>query len=289
MPVEVYRDNREASRSAVLAHAGFGTDSDLRIARFSENVDVANVLPGATYHSACLVLSGGMIRLDQKTPIIAPGSVTVEPTWFEGSFTNDVQTDWISVYVRAERMTELAQDLIPGGHEPDLLRVEGAADPVLAVLLRSAATALLRAETISRIELDGWAQVIGAHLLRLHTNRPVDVAKGPGRLSPRALKLLIEAIEEDLDGDLTLANLARILDVGTSHLSVGFRSAMGRTIHQYILERRVDRARDLLEASETPLADIAFSVGFASQSHMTAVFRRHLGTTPGAYRRMRRN
>ncbi len=285
MPVEVFRDEREVARSAILDHAGFGMDADLRIARFSENVDIANVRPGAAYASSCLILSGGMIRLDRKTPEIAPGAITVEPTWFEGSFTNDVETKWLSVYVKQERIDEIGQHLSVGGRAPDLIRREAEADPILADIIRTCATTLLQDRPITQLELDGWAQVVGTHLLQHHSDDPIRVQRSETQLNKRALRILFEAIEEDIDTDLSIARLARILDVGTTKLSLGFRAATGRTVHQYVIERRVERAREKLETTDMPLADIAFAVGFSSQSHMTAVFRRQMGVTPGVYRR----
>lgn len=285
MSVKVFRDEREVKRKAVIAHAGFDMGADLRIARFSENVDRAVVYPGSTYCSACLVLSGGMVRVDRPTPKIQPGSITVEPTWFEGAFTNDEQTDWLTVYVSAERMNEMGRALSRGGQAPNLRRREGEADPILAGLIRSCANSLLRPDPVARLELDGWAQVIGAHLLRQHTETPLVSGREHRALDRRALRIAIAAIEEDLDGDLSLAAIARILDMGTTRLSDGFRAATGRSLHRYVIERRVDRARELIEHSTMTLADIAFAVGFSSQSHLTSTFRTHLGVTPGRYRK----
>lgn len=287
MAVDVFRDDRETARDAMVSHAGFRTSADLRIARFSENVDIAKVHPGSEYHSSCLVTSGAMFRIDRPMSAIRPGSVTLEPTWFEGQFTNDEVTDWITVYVRESRLTEIAAHLSKSGKAPSLVRSEGAADPVLAGLIRSCAGSLLSKHPPSRLELDAWAQVFGAHFLRHYSEAPIQEQAHSGGLSKRALKIAMEAIEEDLEGDLSLASLAQILDMGTTRLSSGFRDATGQSIHQYVLERRVDRARELIEKGDMELVDIAFAVGFSSQSHMTAVFRAQLGITPGKYRSQR--
>lgn len=284
MAVQVFRDEREATRSAVQAHAGFESPADLRIARFSENVDIAKVHAGAVYASSCLVLAGGMIRVDKPGPKILPGSITVEPTWFEGTFTNDEQTEWLTVYVRQARLAEIGAELSKGGVAPDLNRVEGAADPILSDLIRSCAASLLRAERATRLELDGWAQVIGAHLARHHGTGQVASEAPDAALSPEALRIVLELIEGELDGDLSLATIAGVLDMGTTKLSAGFRAATGRSLHQYVIERRVEKARDLIETRKLSLAEIAFATGFCSQSHMTRAFRAHLGVTPGRYR-----
>lgn len=287
MPVEVYRDEREAQRDAILAQAGFGGSSDLRVARYSENADLARVHGGTAFHSVCLILSGGMTRIDRHLPTMVRGDISIDPNWFDGVFTNEGMTNWVSVFVRADRVEEMASDMVLGGRVPEILRRQSDPDPVLSDLVRACANAVLVRHPVSTLELDGWAQVIGAHLLRYHSDTTMTPRKETGALSERVLGILLEAIEADLDGDLCLASLARVVDMGTTRLSEGFRKSTGRSLHQYVLERRVWRARDLIDASAMTLAEIAFAVGFSSQSHMTVAFRDHFGTTPGRYRRDR--
>lgn len=289
MAIDVYRDDRDASRTAILAHAGFDSTSDFKIARFSENADLARVHPGSAYESACLVLSGAMIRVDRRAPVIGPGSITVEPTWFEGTFTNDVQTEWLTVYVRKSRLDQICQDLAPGGKSGSLLRVEGVADPLLTNLIRASAYSLLMSGPPSKIELDGWAQVIGAHLLREHSELGHLKFPKQGSLGAHALKIALEFIESRLDSDLSVKAIAEYLGMGTTRLSLGFRQMMGRPLHQYVIERRVERARELIGLSTLPLSDVAYLVGFSSQSHMTVHFRRKLGITPAKYRKLNRS
>ena len=73
--------------------------------------------------------------------------------------------------------------------------------------------------------------------------------------------------------------------VSVSHLKTLFRRSTGLPVHQYVLRRRVERARLLLERGELPLSQIALEAGFAHQSHMARCMRRLLGTTPAALRR----
>jgi AraC family transcriptional regulator len=63
--------------------------------------------------------------------------------------------------------------------------------------------------------------------------------------------------------------------------------AMGQSVHQYLLRRRVEWAAALLTGTEQPIADIAMTTGFSSQSHLTTAFRRVYSTTPAAYRHQR--
>jgi AraC family transcriptional regulator len=68
-----------------------------------------------------------------------------------------------------------------------------------------------------------------------------------------------------------------------------FKAAVGLPPHQFVLRKRIARARDLLEASAAPLAEISGSLGFESQSHFTATFHKLVGTTPALYRNRQRH
>ena len=63
-----------------------------------------------------------------------------------------------------------------------------------------------------------------------------------------------------------------------------FTSAYGETPYKFVVRQRVERARQLLAGSDLPISEIALQTGFCSQSHLSDVFRRHVGETPKAFR-----
>jgi AraC family transcriptional regulator len=83
-----------------------------------------------------------------------------------------------------------------------------------------------------------------------------------------------------LAAELSLAELAAVAGFSVPHFKVLFRQSMGLPVHRYVVERRVERARQLLLQGKRSMADIALDVGFAHQSHMTRCVRRVLGITP---------
>jgi AraC family transcriptional regulator len=104
-------------------------------------------------------------------------------------------------------------------------------------------------------------------------------------LPPRILSRIRDRIEAELDTELSLASLAKESGYSRAHFLRMFRAATGLTPHQYVLERRLSTAQQLLRQSKTLLADIALKCGFSSQTHMNDVFRKRLGVTPREYRR----
>ena len=104
-------------------------------------------------------------------------------------------------------------------------------------------------------------------------------------LPTRLLNRVREKIEAHLHTELSLTSLAEETGYSRAHFLRLFQSATGQTPHRYILERRLQRAQECLQKKDASLIDIAAECGFASQSHMTSLFRRHLGLTPAQFRR----
>jgi AraC-like DNA-binding protein len=100
----------------------------------------------------------------------------------------------------------------------------------------------------------------------------------------RARDLIDGRYAEQLD----LAALARAAHVSTRHFSRSFKATFGETPHQYVVSRRLERARYLLRTTELQVGEICLEVGFSSVGSFTATFRRHVGASPTAYRRANR-
>jgi len=101
-----------------------------------------------------------------------------------------------------------------------------------------------------------------------------------------SLRRVLERIEEGLRADLNLDSLAREAGYSRGHFIKMFRLAMGVTPYRYLLQRRIDRAKSQLKARDKSIIDIAADGGFASQAHMTDVFRKQVGVPPGEFRRL---
>jgi AraC family transcriptional regulator len=113
-------------------------------------------------------------------------------------------------------------------------------------------------------------------------------APTPG-FTPAALTRVKERLLAALDDPPGPAVLAAEAGMAESQFLRAFKAATGLPPHQWLMTRRIERACELLAATQDALADIAYACGFASQSHMTDVFRAKLGVTPGRYRKERRS
>ena len=95
----------------------------------------------------------------------------------------------------------------------------------------------------------------------------------------------LEILRENLDGHVRLADLASACDLSVSHFARSFKASLGVSCHRWLLDRRVERAQELLALTDTPLVDVASQSGFGDQAAFTRTFRRLVGVTPGHFRR----
>src|SRR5262245_32940878 len=122
----------------------------------------------------------------------------------------------------------------------------------------------------------------------MHSPQPRPVRVPPIQtMSGWRMRCVIEYIEENLDGDLSLEAMAAEVDISPVYLARAFKAAIGQSPHQYVLTRRIDRAKELLRNTDMTVVDVALSSGFSSQSHLSYWFQRHLGVPPAAYRQHR--
>lgn len=99
-------------------------------------------------------------------------------------------------------------------------------------------------------------------------------------LDQRRLKAVLALIDERLDQSLSLDALADAVGLKRSHFAAAFRLATGQSPRQYLIHRRVETARRLLEAGRTSISEIAFQTGFSHQSHLSRAMRQHVGLSP---------
>jgi AraC-like DNA-binding protein len=122
----------------------------------------------------------------------------------------------------------------------------------------------------------------------LAIGRPVQEPAGArGGLPPAMLRRIREYVDSHLDQNIDLESLAATAKLSLYHFARMFKQSEGTTPHAFILERRLARARELLTATDLSLSEIAFSAGFADQSHLTRRFRQVIGVSPGQFRKQK--
>ena len=109
-------------------------------------------------------------------------------------------------------------------------------------------------------------------------------AQARGGLPPGAMRRVREYVDAHLGESMDLAELASIAGLSVFHFARQFKQSAGVTPHSYLVQRRVERAQDLLARTDLALSEIAVAAGFSDQSHLARHFRQMLGTTPREFR-----
>jgi AraC family transcriptional regulator len=130
---------------------------------------------------------------------------------------------------------------------------------------------------------ESLGMALAVHLLASHAAPTLPRAG----LSQGQLARVTEYIEAHLGDDVSILRLARVSGVSASHLRVLFKRSLGVPVHEYVIQRRVERARALLSRGELPASQVALEAGFSHQSHMARCMRRVLGVTPAFIARSR--
>lgn len=182
--------------------------------------------------------------------------------------------DWIADDLGAPRIDDL--DCTPGK------RID---DHVIRSIGHAMLPALQAPETVNLVFAEHALMAVASHTAstygHLHTTRRVP----RGGLASWQERRAKELLGEDLTANVSLSDLARECGLSISHFTRAFRQTTGLPPHRWLLQRRVERAQELLRNPSLTLPEIALACGFADQSHFTRVFSATTGLSPGAWRR----
>jgi AraC-like DNA-binding protein len=188
---------------------------------------------------------------------------------------------YIHVLQRRDTYDQLVE-MIPGGvvHLAPRYNLN---DPLISQLVSTIANEM-ESGFLDQILADALNTALAVQITRL-CGDPTSITLEPSNgLSGERRKRVLDYIEAHLDDRLALADLAGVACLSPYHFSRSFKQAVGMGPQRYVMHRRVERAKALIRRTDQPLALIAQEVGFADQSHLTSVFRREIGVTPGHFR-----
>lgn len=154
--------------------------------------------------------------------------------------------------------------------------------PIAPGILERLEALCLSPEAFPRAYADALTTVLSFELFRARSNKrflPQTLKFGASRFKP-----VLDRIEDVLESDPSLSELASLMGLSVSHFSHAFTAAYGVAPHRYILQRRIQKAKALLRTSDATVATISARVGFSSQSRFSQIFARQTGITPSAYR-----
>jgi AraC family transcriptional regulator len=217
------------------------------------------------------------------------GSILFVPAGSPARFRWSSHSDSLHVFLEPGLVARVAAeefDLDPA--HVSLPPLDGLVLPPLRAAMLAVNDELTAEVPGGRLATESLANLMAVHLIR-HAVAPRCTARGPAGTLPREkLRAVVEYIEEHLDADLTLEQIAAVAHLSPYHFARQFKVATGLPPHQYVIARRIERAQQLLHDGALSLAEVAVSVGFSDQSQLTQSFKRLVGVTPGQFRKSAR-
>ena len=159
-------------------------------------------------------------------------------------------------------------------------------DLVVAQMTKSLLSPVEHGEPLDQLALDQIAMVLGAHTLQGRCGSPKFAADRRRGLEPWQKLRTEEMLRAHLGGNITVKDLAGSCSLSGSHFARRFRVSFGTSVHQRLIQLRIEHAKDLLARSNKTLVEIALSSGFYDQAALSRTFSRIEAMSPSRWRRL---
>lgn len=210
-----------------------------------------------------------------------PNQIGVYPANTSKSFVWNSEAEFLILYLKPSLLKQLSQEAWGKDNIELIPQLNEFFDPLIVHMGLALKNAFESDALGSRLYADSMANALGIHLLsRYSTRQESTIKKYKGRLSKQQLKQVIEYMNQHLHRKLTLTELAMVVRLSSYHFAHLFKQSVGISPHQYHIQCRIERAKELLCREDIAIKDIAQTVGFSSQGHFTYHFKRLTGITP---------
>lgn len=157
-------------------------------------------------------------------------------------------------------------------------------DPLVCQIILALQKVLATDATNSCFYAESMATALAAHCLRNYSTYKHVLQEYADGLSKYKLKQALEYMNAHLSENVSLASISEELEISQFHFCRLFKQSTGMTPHMYLIQQRVERAKQLLKRKEGTMLDIAIECGFANPSHFAKHFRKHTGISPKQFR-----
>jgi AraC family transcriptional regulator len=228
------------------------------------------------------------INGESEAKPIVKGDIFIIPEHVRYREQWDGDIEFISLALESCFVKQVANELV-NSDTVELLPHFPKPDPLIYQIGIALKTALETDGLASLLYAETMATALVAHLLRYYSahhssDRNVisagAIAPSSNGLSKSTLKLVTNYINDHLTQELSLLELASLAQMSRHHFARLFKQSTGVSPHQYVIHQRVNRAKQLLLNGELSIAEVAYQVGFAHQSHLSRHFKRIVGVTP---------
>ncbi|MEH2354490.1 helix-turn-helix transcriptional regulator [Nostoc sp.] len=228
-------------------------------------------------------LAGGRLHSTQMMRglvNVTPKGIPTQARWHE-------EIKFLLVSFDSSIFKRVADDLIVGSYRTiEIIPQRGVCDRQILHLGMALKAELEAGFPSGKLYGESVAIALAAHLLKTYSGTRQLITEFEVNLSERQLRRVIDYIYDNLALELTLAELANLVNMNSYSFCRWFKRLMGISPHQYVIQCRIERAKFLLTYTQLALIEIALQVGCSSQSNFTTLFRKQVGITPKAYRKI---
>jgi AraC family transcriptional regulator len=168
-------------------------------------------------------------------------------------------------------------------------RIFGTKDPILFRIAQLLVPVLAAPDTVSRAFIEYISLAFHDHIIRLYGGASVSTRPYQARLAPWQVRRVTEFVEENLDQNPSISELAQLSGLSSSYFAQVFKQTMGVAPHQWLMRRRIEGAKIMLGSTDLSSVHISGACGFSDPSHFARVFMRLEGCSPREWRRLHRS
>ena len=216
------------------------------------------------------------------------GAVDIMPAGAPAYWRMEAASEDMSMLLDDRFIRRVAAEAGVGPKEIEVLPLFSAREPQIERVGLSLLSEMETGGLGGELYAESLANVLALHLLRHHSSLGRSFRRKTergGGFSGRAFGRAIDYINDNLSRKVTLTQIAEVAHVSPYHFARLFKTTTGLSPHQYVIQRRVERAKTLLADGDLTIAEVAQAVGFANRSHFAFHVRRLLGVSPKALRR----
>lgn len=215
-----------------------------------------------------------------------PGNICITPSGQPVKASWSKRMENLAVLFDPEFVVQTAlENKFSGGFElKELYKPE---DPLVQQIALTLLDEICNEEKTNQLYADTLSQSLVIHLLKHYTTANYAVESTKGGLSGYKLRRVKDFINDNLEQELSLSEIAEIAELSQYHFSRSFRKSTGMTPQQYLMKQRIERAKVLLTDKDLPIVEVSLQAGFKNQSHFTTLFRKFTKLTPKIWREIK--
>ncbi|VEP14577.1 AraC family transcriptional regulator [Hyella patelloides LEGE 07179] len=221
--------------------------------------------------------------------VYTKGDISITPAELPSSYRAYGNDHYLQIRIPPQFLKQVATEAI--NSDPDRLELKtefcdrNSQIEQLAMMLR--AELYQGSNGVGKLYIESLANALTVNLLRDYSGTKPQVAIYKGGLSDLQLLQVTDYINDHLTQSIKLKDLAEFLGISQFHFSRLFKKSTGISPHQYVIQQRIELAKQLLKKADISIANIALECGFNSHAHLGKYFRQMTGMTPREYRQNR--